>query len=56
MPSFRPRSALDEPGFLPVLGEQRAGHEDGVYLAYDSAHHILYSANFDAGLWRIRTD
>jgi hypothetical protein len=25
------------------------------YLAYDAAHHILYSSNFAGGLWRVVT-
>jgi len=25
------------------------------YLAYDAAHHVLYSSNFAAGLWRVVT-
>ena len=25
----------------------------GVYLAYDPDHHILYSANYWDGLWRV---
>lgn len=28
----------------------------GVYMAYDSAHHLFYSSNFNGGLWRIVID
>jgi hypothetical protein len=28
----------------------------GVYMAYDATHSVLYSANFQAGFWRIVTD
>lgn len=26
-----------------------------LYLAYDAAHHVLYSSNFEGGFWRMRT-
>jgi hypothetical protein len=29
--------------------------EGAVYLEYDEAHHILYSSNFEGGLWRVVT-
>jgi hypothetical protein len=27
--------------------------EGGVFLEYDESHHVLYSSNFEGGLWRI---
>jgi hypothetical protein len=32
------------------------GKDSGVFLAYDSAHHVLYSSNWGLGLWQIVTD
>jgi hypothetical protein len=31
------------------------GDQGAPYLAYDAAHHVLYSSNFNGGLWRIVT-
>jgi hypothetical protein len=39
----------------PPQAKKNSQGGGGVFLAYDDAHHILYSANFDAGLWRIGT-
>jgi len=32
-----------------------AADQGAPYLAYDAAHHVLYSANFAGGLWRVVT-
>jgi hypothetical protein len=41
-------STLPPPAMLPA-------DQGAPYLAYDKAHHILYSANFAGGLWRVAT-
>lgn len=40
-------SKLDAPGVPANAGN------GGVYMAYDKGHHLLYSSNFEVGLWRI---
>jgi hypothetical protein len=36
-------------GLTAIMGNG----EGGVFLEYDEAHHVLYSSNFEGGLWRI---
>jgi hypothetical protein len=36
---------------MPAVGRWRGGNE----LAYDATHHIIYSASWAAGLWRVVT-
>jgi photosystem II stability/assembly factor-like uncharacterized protein len=40
----------------PPQGGPNSQGGGGVYLNYDKVDHILYSANFDAGLWRVVVD
>ena len=40
----------------PPQGKPNSQGGAGVYLSYDKVHHLLYSANFDAGLWRVVVD
>lgn len=41
-----------------TLGADSApkGGNGGVWLTYEAEHHLLYSSNFDVGLWRIVTN
>ncbi len=53
--SIAPQSNAGSWTNLPTPVGPSSDH-GGIYLAYDSLHHILYSANFAGGLWQIGAD
>jgi len=46
----------DPTSWKSFVAPSSANVNGGVYMAYDSNHQVLYSANFQAGFWRIVTD
>jgi hypothetical protein len=55
-PSYHTALQTDDMTWSPLTAPMPLTDTEGApYLAYDSAHHILYSSNWAGGLWRMVT-